>query len=43
MQEYPKWVKVDHDGDPSQPGYILCTDEAEELALTAKEAKPKSK
>jgi hypothetical protein len=35
-QEYPKWVAVDNDGDPLQPGYVLCENEAEERIALGK-------
>jgi hypothetical protein len=31
--EYPKWVAVDGEGDPRQPGYVLCDDAEAEAAL----------
>ena len=37
VQEYPKWVAVEGDGDPVQPGYVLVEDADGEAEL----AKPK--
>lgn len=37
VQEYPKWVEVEGDGHPDQPGHVLVEDADEEAAL----AKPK--
>ena len=36
MQEYPKWVAVEGEGDPAQPGYVLVQNDAEEREVTGK-------
>lgn len=32
--EYPKWVTVPGEGDPLQPGHVLCETADDEAALT---------
>jgi hypothetical protein len=36
MQEYPKWVAVEGEGDPDYPGHVLAQNAAEERELQGK-------
>lgn len=36
IQEYPKWVEVEGEGDRDYPGHVLVNSDAEEREVTGK-------